>query len=71
MSFPAFHLDVERTRLAMARKCYDWKDLAKVSGVPASTLCRLQRGDGTGSKRIGQIARALGVDVTEIIKEQE
>ena len=66
-----FHLNVERVRIEMARKCFDWKDLAAAAGIPASTMCRLQRGDGTGSKRIGQIAKALEVDVTEIIKDQE
>lgn len=53
--------------LARARACMGQKDLEK-SGIPKGTLCRALRSEVL-PETAGRIARALGVDVTEIIED--
>ena len=43
------------------------KDL-EVAGIPKVTLSRIMNGGEARPETIGKIARALGVDVTEIIE---
>ena len=52
--------------LAKARACMDTKDLV-AAGVPRGTLCRVYRSE-IKPATAGKIAKALGVDVTEIIE---
>ena len=52
--------------LAKARACMDTKDLV-ASGVPRGTLCRVYQSE-IRPVTAGKIAKALGVDVTEIIE---
>lgn len=58
-------LNREKYMIARARACMGQKDL-EAAGVPKGTLCRALRSD-VRPETIGKIARALGVDVTEII----
>lgn len=55
--------------LAKARACKGTKDLI-AAGIPKGTLCRVYR-DDLKPDTVGKIAKALGVDVTEIIKEED
>lgn len=57
--------------LACARACLSTKDVAMKAGIPRATVdtC-LKRGSASVST-IGKIAKAIGVDVTEIIDTQE
>ena len=57
----------EKYMLARARACMGQKDL-EAAGIPKGTLCRIIGGDDSRPETIGKIARALGVDVTEIIE---
>lgn len=59
-------IDVEKMQLIMARRCIGFVDLAKVSGVTEQTL--RSKSPRFTLKTIGLIAKALGVDVTEIAK---
>lgn len=59
-------LDREKYMLARARACMSQKDI-EAAGIPKGTLCRALNGD-IRPETAGKIARALGVDVTEIIE---
>lgn len=59
-------LDREKYMLARARACMGQKDL-EVAGIPKGTLCGALSGD-IRPETAGKIAKALGVDVTEIIE---
>lgn len=55
--------------LAKARACKGTKDLI-AAGIPKGTLCRVYR-DDLKPDTVGKIAKALGVDVTEIIEAED
>lgn len=57
----------QKYELARARACMGQKDLI-AHGIPKGTLCRALR-DDILPETAGRIARALGVDVTEIIED--
>lgn len=52
--------------IARARTCKGTKEL-EIAGIPRGTLCTAMSGKNMKPETIGRIARALGVDVTEII----
>lgn len=52
--------------LARARACMGQKELIE-AGIPKGTLCRALR-ESVKPETIGKIAKALNVDVTEIIE---
>lgn len=60
-------LDRQKFEIARARACMGQGDF-EAKGVPKGTLCRAMSGRGCKPETIGKIAKALGVDVTEIIK---
>lgn len=55
--------------LARARACMGQKEL-EAAGISKGTLCRALQKD-IKPETAGRIAKALGVDVTEIIVTQE
>lgn len=59
----------EKFDLAKARACKGTKDLI-AAGIPRGTMCRVYR-DDLKPDTVGKIARALGVDVTEIIETED
>lgn len=61
-------LDKEKYMLARARACMAQKELI-ATGIPKGTLCGAIRGLDSRPETIGKIARALGVDVTDIIAD--
>lgn len=54
--------------LARARACMGQKEL-EAAGIPKGTLCRALRQD-VKPETAGRIAKALNVDVTEIIETE-
>ncbi len=56
--------------LARARACMGQKDLV-AAGIPKGTLCRVIGGGDMRPETAGRIAKALGVDVTEIIETED
>lgn len=61
-------LDRKKFDLARARACMEQKDFEK-AGVPKGSLCTAMSGKEIRPVTAGRIAKALGVDVTEIIDE--
>ena len=62
-------IDPEKLDLAMAKACVSSGELRAVSGVSDVTLARIRNGSQQPRPAtIGKIARALGVDVREIIE---
>ena len=61
-------LNRQKYNLARARACMSFNDLIE-TGIPKGTLCRVINGDNVRPETIGKIAKALGVDVTDIIED--
>lgn len=57
----------KKYELARARACMSFNDVVN-SGIPKGTLCRVMNGEDVRPETIGKIAKALGVDVAEIIE---
>jgi len=60
----------KKLELAMARACMDSRDLSKKANIPRPTLNNAIVGKGVRPSTIGRIAKALCVDVTEIIETE-
>lgn len=60
----------DKLMLAMARACMNPQDLAKAAEMPPQTVNGVLRGRPIRPATIGRIAKALDVDVTEILKEE-
>lgn len=61
-------LDREKFDIARARACMGQADFV-AAGIPKGTLCSAMNGKGCKPETIGKIAKALGVDVTEILQK--
>lgn len=61
-------LDRKKFDLARARACITQKGFES-QGVAKGTLCRAMGEKNVKPETIGKIAKALGVDVTEILKD--
>lgn len=63
-------VNYKRLDKEMARQCLNNNELAKITGLSVSTVCRLKlEGAETRGKTIGMIAKALKIDVDELIAE--
>lgn len=60
-------IDIEKCRIACARMCINQKELA---GIPKSTIGNAFKRQGASPATIGKIARALDVDVLDILKHE-
>ena len=60
-------LNREKYELARAIACMGQKDLV-AAGIPKGTLCRIISGKELRPETAGKIAKALGVDVAEILE---
>lgn len=63
-------IDVYKLELAKARACMNQTEL-EAKGVGRTLLARIKKGENLTAKTVGKIAKALGVDVTEIIVTEE
>ena len=61
-------IDVCKLDLAKARSCIGTADLIKL-GIPKGTLCRALNGKNIRPETVGRIARVLGCDPADIVKE--
>jgi hypothetical protein len=59
----------KKLELAMARACMNSADLTKTSAMPRATVNNAIVGRSVSPATLGRIARALGVDVTDILEE--
>lgn len=62
-------LNRKKLDLAKARACMDTADLAAAAGLPRPTVQNAIVGKSVRPATLGKIAKALGVDVTEILEE--
>ena len=62
-------ISIPKLELQMARACKTREDLREV--LSAGTLRRIRTSEDLRPATIGRIAKALGVDVTEILLEEE
>ena len=62
-------VDSRKLDLALARRRKSLQEL-RGNGLSPQTLTRIRRGEDVKPKSIGTLAEALGVDVSEIIREE-
>lgn len=60
-----------RVELALARACMDTQDLSTVTGMPRPTINNAISGRGVRPCTLGKIAKALKVDVAELIDDEQ
>lgn len=60
-----------KLELAMANACMSSGDLQKASGLRRPTLNNVITGRGVRPDTIGKVAKALGVEVEEILEQEE
>lgn len=63
------YADKQKLTLAMARACMSAKGIAKQANMPESTVKNVLTGRSIRPCTLGKVARALGVDVTDILTE--
>lgn len=63
--------DRKKLELAMARKCMSTEDLTKAAALPRPTVNNVVTGRSVRPGTLGRIAKALGVDPADIIKEAD
>ena len=62
------YLDRDKINVAMARKSYNIAKLAEVYGVSAQRMRTILNSRKVSTATAGRLAKALGVDVTEIME---
>ena len=63
------YLDRDKINVAMARKSYNVAKLAEVYGVSAQRMRTILTSRKVSTATAGRLAKALGVDVTEILED--
>ncbi len=64
------NVDKQKFMLLMANKQISLLNLSKDSGVSSTTICRIQRGEGSCKPAtVGKIAKALNCDVKELLED--
>lgn len=65
-------LDMRKIRIAQARACISLNDLVEKTGLSRATVSKTINGKISPTpKTIGLLAKALNVDITEIINSEE
>ena len=64
-------LNKEKYELACARACMNVPEIAKRAGLSGNTVRTVARRNSASPATIGKIARALGVDVLDILDDDE
>lgn len=62
-------VDRSKLELAMARACLTTAELTENAEMPRSTVNGVISGRSVKPGTIGKVAKALGVDVTEILED--
>lgn len=62
--------DRQKLELAMARACMESRDLPDAAQLPRPTVQNLIVGKSVRPATLGKVARALGVDPTEIMETE-
>lgn len=61
-------IDEKKLELELARKCMNISDLVRASNLSRTTIYQILDGSATGTAVAGKIAKALGVDILDIIE---
>ena len=61
--------DPKKVALLMARACIESKQIEAEADVSRQSLSRVITGKNAKPATIGRVAKALGVDVTEILED--
>lgn len=65
-------LDLNKLKLLQARACLSTNDLTDITGLSRATISRVINGKVKATpKTIGLIAKALKVDVIELLSDKE
>ncbi|MDQ0150671.1 helix-turn-helix domain-containing protein [Eubacterium multiforme] len=65
-------LDLNKLKLAQARSCLSVNELVNRTGLGRATISKTLNGKAKATpKTVGLIAKALSIDVTEIISGEE
>lgn len=59
----------KKIRLVMARACMSNGEISEAAGLPKQTVNNVLYGRNVRPCTLGKVAKALGVDVTEILEE--
>ncbi|MGU8770231.1 helix-turn-helix domain-containing protein [Clostridium perfringens] len=66
------NLDLNKLEILQARTCLSTNDLTEMTGLSRATVSRVINGKVKATpKTIGLIAKALNVDVIELLSEEE
>lgn len=63
-------VDRKKLELAMARACMNSADLPAATGLPRPTVQNAIVGKSVRPGTLGRIAKALGVDPAELLREE-
>lgn len=63
-------VDRNKLSLAMARACMTPESLTAAAGMPRPTVNNVISGRGVRPATLGRVAKALGVDPAELLKEE-
>jgi len=64
-------LDLKKLFLFQAKACFNTNELAEKAKIPRTTLSSIMHGKRNATpKTIGLLAKALNVDVTEIVVDE-
>lgn len=63
-------VDQKKLELAMARACMNSADLPAAAGLPRPTVQNAIVGKSVRPGTLGRIAKALGVDPAELLREE-
>ncbi len=64
-------VDKQKLELAMANACLNPYDLCRAIEIQYQTYRRISNGSNCKPATIGKIAKALGINVIEILEEEE
>lgn len=64
-------VDRQKLELAMARACVNSAELSASAGLPRPTVNNAISGRSVRPATAGRIAKALGVDVADILEKKE
>ena len=62
-------VEKSKVELLMAQNCITAKELRKKSEIPTGTYIKLMSGNSARPCTVGKLAKALGCNVSDIVKE--
>jgi transcriptional regulator with XRE-family HTH domain len=66
------YLNLKKFKLAQAKSCLSTSELSKKSGLGTNTIWKIISGKSVARpKTIGKLAKALNINVEELIKDDE